>query len=79
MKDYLEGGLKNKYVIAKTDGSPVAPEAEYFVLRIDADPHARRALAHYADSVAADNLQLAREIREWLERTEGLFAQRGAV
>jgi hypothetical protein len=47
---------------------PVDPAAAYFVLRIDGghDPHAPRALACYADSVEADNPELAEDIRKWL-------------
>lgn len=53
------------------------PEAQYFVLRIDcpdgkpADPHARKALECYADSVEQDNPQFAADIRKWLKETDG--------
>ena len=52
-----------------------APEARYFVLRIDCgpdgphDPNARAALYTYADRVAEDNIQFADEIRGWLDET----------
>ena len=42
---------------------PVSPEAIYFVLRLDEDPNARVAALAYADSVEAENLQLAHDIR----------------
>jgi len=35
--DLQEKGLFNKYKIGKTDGTPMEPEAEYFVLRVDTD------------------------------------------
>lgn len=71
---YKEGGFKpNKYRIEKTSGNPVDPEARYFVLRYDKDPHALVALEAYAKSVYRDNDQLGhdlldvvREIREQL-------------
>lgn len=32
--------LYDKYIVTKADGSPMEPEAKYFVLRYDNDPHA---------------------------------------
>ena len=61
---YLDGGWKEKYVIAKADGSRIDPKAVYFVLRLDKDPNARVAAAAYAASVEeAGNGELARDIR----------------
>jgi len=37
--------------------------AAYFVLRLDEDPHARKAAMAYADSVEQENKQLADELR----------------
>jgi hypothetical protein len=68
MAGYMHGGLeKNRYIIQKTNGKPVDPEAQYFVLRVDKDPHARVALAFYAQSVRRDNPQLADDIERWIE------------
>ena len=33
----MKNGLKIKYKISKIDGSPIAEDAEYFVLRLDKD------------------------------------------
>lgn len=55
-----------KYKIEKADGSPVDPNAMYFVLRIDTDPHARLALRAYANSIRADEPGFADEIDEWI-------------
>ena len=60
---YKEDGWKLKYIIEKVDGSPVDPDAEYFVLRLDKDPHARVAALAYADSVEKDNPVFATDIR----------------
>ena len=65
MKSYKKTGfIPDKYDIAKTDGTPIAEGAEYFVLRIDrdGDPNAVRALLRYAESVAEENPQFATEI-----------------
>ncbi len=62
---YKVGGFRpDKYVIAKSSGRPLDPEARYFVLRYDpgADPHARVALRVYAESVQVDNLRLATDL-----------------
>lgn len=40
----------------------VDPEATYFVLRLDTDPHARMAARKYAQSVQSENPQFARDI-----------------
>jgi hypothetical protein len=68
---YKVGGLiKNKYVIAKTDGQPIDEKAAYFLLRLDEDPHARMAAMMYAASVEQENPQLARELRAWVGEFE---------
>lgn len=74
---YKKGGLQRKggsgkfsesdqkYIISKRSGDPVDPEAQYFVLRVDRDPHAFVALQAYAGSVRSDNEELANDIMEW--------------
>lgn len=66
-------GLYGKYTITKADGTPTDSYAQYFILRIDTDVHARRALSAYAISLAksANNAQLEGAIWEWLEDTRG--------
>jgi hypothetical protein len=72
---YKKGGLRKKYVIRKIvdidlDGKiktkAVDPEADYFVLRLDTDPHAQKALAIYATSVESDNKEFADELTKKL-------------
>ena len=62
--------LFNKYKIKKTDGSPVDPKAEYFVLRLDTDPAARYAVIAYADFIRQDDPEsgLARDLYVWVKR-----------
>lgn len=67
MANYRHGGYEKKYIISKTNGNPTDPKADYFVLRLDKDPHALRALAVYAKSVATDNLELAHDLSQKLK------------
>ena len=67
----MEGtGIYNKYTVYKNTGVE-DPAAEYFVLRIDSDIHARRAAIAYADSVKEDNPNLAFDIRKRVAKYEG--------
>jgi hypothetical protein len=59
--------LFSKYKIEKADGSPVDPNAMYFVLRIDTDVHARIALRAYARSIRANDPEFANELDNWIE------------
>lgn len=61
-------GLFSKYTVTKTDGSPVDPNAKYFVLRLDKDPAAIEALLTYADQ--CDDLALAEDLLQTLEQYE---------
>ena len=60
-------GLYGKYIITKADGSPVAPEADYFVLRLDTDKCARHALRIYANNIEGANPELAADLRRRLD------------
>ncbi len=87
-KGYLKGGWREKYFISKQnhddDGNMTGitftdPEALYFVMRYDEDPHARVAMESYSDSVRQDNEKFADDIMEKLMRTldsEGSRLQR---
>lgn len=55
-------GLYGKYKIEKADGSSVDPEADYLVLRLDSDKHARIAALAYAESVMSENTLLASDL-----------------
>ncbi len=59
--------LFDKYKIEKTDGSPIDPNAMYFVLRIDTDFHARVALRAYARSIRSTDPDFANELDKWIE------------
>jgi len=69
---YITGGLETRYAITKTDGSPIDPDARYFVLRYDKDPSARVALCAYGQNVRAVNPQLADDLLAALEATSPL-------
>lgn len=69
-KNENPSGLHARYTISKTDGSPVDPAAEYFVLRLDdggSDPMhiaaCRKAALCYADAIEPHLPQLARDLR----------------
>jgi len=70
-----DGFLRHKYHITKTNGNPIDPNALYFVLRYDIDPHAREAVLAYAKSVADENPILAHDLLEELERTAELAGE----
>jgi len=63
-------GLFNKYEVVKHDGLQ-DPNAEYFVLRIDSDPHARKAALVYAESIQEENPNLAVDIYAQVAKHEG--------
>lgn len=61
-------GLFRKFTVSRTDGSD-APDGkhygcDYFVLDVTHDPHAKAALAAYADAVEATHPQLAADMRQ---------------
>ena len=61
-------GLYKKHIVTRADGSPTDPDAQYFVLRIDTDPHARAALRTYVALVREDNPVLAVDLLLWLDQ-----------
>lgn len=62
MHGYKTGGLRDKYIVVKTDGTKTDEGAYYFPLRLDADPHARYAAMCYAQHIFEENRQLAEEL-----------------
>ena len=67
MANYRHGGYEKKYIISKANGKPTDPKADYFVLRLDKDPHALRALLTYANSVGTENLELSSDLHKKLK------------
>lgn len=59
-------GLYNKYLVLKNSGEPIDSDAEYFVLRIDTDAAARRAVLHYALMIEPHAPEFASELRAWI-------------
>ena len=64
----MKKGLYGKYVIEKADGSEVDKGADYFVLRLDKDIHARKAALGYAESVSNENPILAIELNKRISK-----------
>lgn len=71
----MNKGLYGKYNISKANGEPTDPNAQYFVLRLDTDKHARAAVNAYADSIMSDyragladesDAKFAIQLRNWV-------------
>jgi len=64
-------GLFGKYLIRKTDGTPLAPEARYFVVRYDAaaahGAAGRTALKVYCSGIRFAMPELAESLRAELD------------
>ena len=64
-------GLYNKYIIQKTDGSAIDPDAAYLVLRLDKGEYVeacRRAALTFASWVCDANPRLFQDIVDWMGR-----------
>lgn len=70
-------GLFRKYLIHKADGSPVDPNADYFVLRLDTDPAARAAALTYAREIFIKAPVLAQDLRERVWQHESQMNAQG--
>jgi hypothetical protein len=56
------GGFEDRYRVTRTDGKPIGADRRYLVLAYDgSDPHALQAIAAYADSIDAENPQMAND------------------
>jgi len=70
MRNYEKGGYERRYSIRKITGikngkittKAPDPEADYFVLRLDTDPHALQAIHAYALSVRIVNEELSNDL-----------------
>ena len=69
-KEETPNGLHNKYVISRTDGTPINPANVYFILKLEGegDPihmeACRKAVLKYADEIENHIPQLAKDLRE---------------
>ena len=73
MAGYEHGGYTgNKYIISKTNGHRIDPNAEYLVIRLDGDPHALIGAEAYANSVKKVNPEFAEGILERVDYYRGL-------
>lgn len=61
-------GFYQKFNVTRMDGKPMA--GPWFVLAYARDPHARAALAAYADSCEGELPGLARDLRAELDKTQ---------
>jgi hypothetical protein len=58
-----QGGFEPRFIVTRTDGKPCRASAHYIVLDYAGDPHAKKALATYADSVEVENPAMAADVR----------------
>ena len=59
------GGFTARFDVTRTDGQQIDPARRYIVLDYaGSDPHALIALRAYADSIEADNPQMAADLRD---------------
>ena len=66
-------GYEDKYVVSKRNGQPINPFAQYFVLRMDTDPHAREAIRTYAGCVEECDKGMANSLLKRLRDSEDSF------
>lgn len=62
-------GLYNKYIIQKTSGKPIDPDARFIVLRIDGGQYlnaCRAGVAAFAEAVREHNPTLANDLQNEL-------------
>ena len=81
-QSWKQGGLEQRYCISKMNGEPTESGADYFVLRLDTDPHARTAAMQYAESVSFENPMLAMDLIRrmyWHEVTARREAESGIL
>jgi hypothetical protein len=64
------GNLFKKYNVTKNDGSSVDKNAQYFVLRIDTDPAARKAVLRYSSYISEVDPEFANELFNWVMEYE---------
>jgi hypothetical protein len=70
MSELAKSGLYDKYEVKKRN-EETDINADYFVLRIDNDPHARVAAKCYAESIKQENRVLAFDILSKVLKYEG--------
>lgn len=69
------GGFEPRFWVTRADGKPCRAEARYLVLDYAGDPHAKAALAAYADSIASENPRMAADLRDALVNPTSYPAQ----
>ena len=70
------GGFEDRFRVTRCDGKPIPTGRRYIVSDYSgADPHAVNALRVYADSIEAENPQMAADIRDALVAPEKWPAQ----
>lgn len=72
------GGFEDRFCVTRRDGKPIREGARYIVLDYSgADEHAAKALSLYADSIEAENPEMAKDLRSALANPSAWPAQHG--
>ena len=74
MADKTVPNFKQKFNISRKDGTPLPPDAEFFVLRVDSGAddacHARVAVDYYAQGISEDDSVLSKQVLDGLDRLD---------
>ena len=70
-----QGGFEDRFRVTRTDGKPCRADARYLILDYAGDPHAKAAIAAYADSIEGENPAMASDLRDALVNPERYPAQ----
>lgn len=68
MSDKMKGIYYGKYIIRKSDGTPIDRDEFYFVLCCNKDKHALAALEAYALSCQDDDSLLAKQLIDYVRQ-----------
>jgi hypothetical protein len=72
---YATGGFEDRFRVTRTDAKAINPDARYLVLNYAQDPHAKAAIATYADSIEGENPAMAADLRRALTNPEEFPSQ----
>lgn len=68
--------LCDPYLVVRIDGKPLDSLGEFFFIDCSRDPHARKAMLAYADSIEPDNPEKAKDVRKRVHLSEERAASR---
>jgi hypothetical protein len=72
---YGAGGFEDRFRVTRTDGKSIRDTARYLVLNYAEDPHAKKAIEAYADSIESENPSMAADMRACIANPTAFPAQ----